>query len=96
MVKPHAYGPHTLKTDPYYTHTQQDSTMIAEMSGTECVMLIRETLDNYITSSHTVRIFNIWPRKQDRIKKLPHMAHVSRSYFNLMANLRPVRVNLSP
>jgi hypothetical protein len=35
--------------------------MIPEMYGTDCVMHVSKTLDNNITSSLTVQIFNIWP-----------------------------------
>jgi hypothetical protein len=60
------------------------------MSGTDCVTLVSQTLDNYIIISHKVRIFAIWPTKRDRIEKLELLI------FQLDGDLRQTGVHLSP
>jgi hypothetical protein len=60
---PHLWG-FSMGPLPRPLRIMHTPAMIPEMSGTNCVVLVSETLDNNIQSSHTVHIFYIWPRKR--------------------------------
>jgi hypothetical protein len=80
---------HTLDETP------RSSSRYPVLLCNDCVVkCICVTLDISITSPHYVRNFHIWIWQRDRIDKRPHMAHVGRSYFNLIAISRPLGVNI--